>query len=118
MNTSGDRDPGPRVLSEQPSLTLGSGRRAPAAETRTRMGDAVEAQQRPPDGRLWIDLDAPDPDASDAPGPPPDFAHGQAFGRSLRVALAMKGGVSLAVWIGGAVAELDILRRIRIIGSG
>lgn len=26
----------------------------------------------------------------------------------------MRGGVSLAVWIGGAVAELDILRRIRI----
>ncbi|MDF0514910.1 DUF3376 domain-containing protein [Agromyces sp. H3Y2-19a] len=34
--------------------------------------------------------------------------------RGLRVALAMKGGVSLAVWIGGAVAELDILRHIRI----
>ncbi|KQM83902.1 DUF3376 domain-containing protein [Agromyces sp. Leaf222] len=34
--------------------------------------------------------------------------------RGLRVALAMKGGVSLAVWIGGAIAELDILRRIRI----
>nr|WP_240898884.1 DUF3376 domain-containing protein [Kocuria sediminis] len=26
----------------------------------------------------------------------------------------MRGGVSLAVWIGGAVAELDLLRRIRI----
>ncbi|MWB98013.1 DUF3376 domain-containing protein [Agromyces seonyuensis] len=35
--------------------------------------------------------------------------------RRLRIALAMKGGVSLAVWIGGAVAELDVLRRIRII---
>ncbi|WP_162256622.1 DUF3376 domain-containing protein [Agromyces sp. Soil535] len=34
--------------------------------------------------------------------------------RTLRVALAMKGGLSLAVWIGGAIAELDILRRIRI----
>ncbi|MGI9823380.1 DUF3376 domain-containing protein [Agromyces sp. Marseille-Q5079] len=34
--------------------------------------------------------------------------------RGLRIALAMKGGVSLAVWIGGAVAELDVLRRIRI----
>jgi patatin-related protein len=39
-----------------------------------------------------------------------------AFHRTLRVALAMKGGVSLAVWIGGAVAEFDLLRRIRIYG--
>lgn len=38
--------------------------------------------------------------------------------RGLRVALAMKGGVSLAVWIGGAIAELDILRRIRIYRVG
>src|SRR5664279_2459330 len=38
-----------------------------------------------------------------------------AFGRRLSIALAMKGGVSLAVWIGGAVSELDILRRIRIV---
>lgn len=30
---------------------------------------------------------------------------------TLRLALAMRGGVSLAVWIGGAVAELDVLRR-------
>jgi len=29
----------------------------------------------------------------------------------LRLALAMRGGVSLAVWIGGAVAEIDRLRR-------
>ncbi|GGI48098.1 putative acylesterase/phospholipase RssA [Agromyces flavus] len=36
------------------------------------------------------------------------------FNRTLRVALAMRGGVSLAVWIGGAVAELDLLRRIRL----
>ena len=41
-----------------------------------------------------------------------------AFGRTLRLALAMRGGVSLAVWIGGAVAELDILRRIRIHRDG
>ncbi|MCS5735527.1 DUF3376 domain-containing protein [Herbiconiux daphne] len=40
-----------------------------------------------------------------------------AFNRSLRVALAMKGGISLAVWIGGAVAELDLLRRIRVLGT-
>ena len=39
------------------------------------------------------------------------------FGRTLRIALAMKGGVSLAVWIGGAVAELDVLRRVRIVGE-
>src|SRR3954453_1975949 len=31
--------------------------------------------------------------------------------RTLRLALAMRGGVSLAVWIGGAVAEIDVLRR-------
>lgn len=31
--------------------------------------------------------------------------------RELRLALAMRGGVSLAVWIGGAVAEIDRLRR-------
>jgi patatin-related protein len=44
------------------------------------------------------------------------------FRRTLRIALAMRGGISLAVWIGGAVAELDILRRIRWVqgesGSG
>ncbi|MEX5254972.1 DUF3376 domain-containing protein [Kocuria arenosa] len=45
-----------------------------------------------------------------------EAAAGQApaFGRTLRLALAMRGGVSLAVWIGGAVAELDLLRRIRL----
>lgn len=37
--------------------------------------------------------------------------------RTLRIALALKGGVSLAVWIGGAVAELDVLRRLRIGGD-
>lgn len=31
--------------------------------------------------------------------------------RTLRLALALRGGVSLAVWIGGAVAELDLFRR-------
>ena len=31
--------------------------------------------------------------------------------RELRLALAMRGGASLAVWIGGAVAEIDELRR-------
>ncbi|WP_198412192.1 DUF3376 domain-containing protein [Mycetocola zhujimingii] len=34
--------------------------------------------------------------------------------RILRAALAMRGGVSLAVWIGGATAEMDLWRRIRI----
>ncbi|MFI7482753.1 DUF3376 domain-containing protein [Kocuria sp. M1R5S2] len=50
--------------------------------------------------------------ADAAAGRPP------AFGRTLRFALAMRGGVSLAVWIGGAVAELDVLRRIRIHRDG
>jgi predicted acylesterase/phospholipase RssA len=36
----------------------------------------------------------------------------------LRVALAMRGGVSLAVWIGGVAAELDLLRRIRLFDVG
>ncbi|GAA2046234.1 hypothetical protein GCM10009819_37600 [Agromyces tropicus] len=40
------------------------------------------------------------------------------FNKTLRVALAMRGGVSLAVWIGGAVAELDLLRRIRLYDDG
>ena len=32
-------------------------------------------------------------------------------GQELRLALAMRGGVSLAVWIGGAVSEIERLRR-------
>ena len=32
-------------------------------------------------------------------------------GPELRLALAMRGGVSLSVWIGGAVAEIDMVRR-------
>jgi patatin-related protein len=39
-------------------------------------------------------------------------------GRTLRIALAMRGGVSLAVWIGGVAAELDLLRRIRLFDVG
>jgi patatin-related protein len=31
--------------------------------------------------------------------------------QTLRLALGMRGGVSLAVWIGGGVAELDVLQR-------
>ncbi len=48
---------------------------------------------------------------------PPADSRKPAFNRSLRVALAMKGGISLAVWIGGAVAELDLLRRVRVLGT-
>jgi predicted acylesterase/phospholipase RssA len=40
-----------------------------------------------------------DPTGEDAPSP-----------RQLRLALSMNGGVSLAVWIGGAVCEIDQLR--------
>ena len=43
-----------------------------------------------------------------------DNAHPESTGyrnRTLRLALAMRGGVSLAVWIGGAVAEIDLFRR-------
>src|SRR5690242_14521486 len=42
---------------------------------------------------------------------PPDKSAPSTAGRELRVALAMRGGVSLAVWIGGAMAELDLARR-------
>jgi len=45
-------------------------------------------------------------------------SQGSAYGRVLRLALAAKGGVSLAVWIGGAVAEIDVLRRVRLIRMG
>jgi predicted acylesterase/phospholipase RssA len=54
---------------------------------------------------------------TDDPGLTSNAERSPAFHRTLRVALAMKGGVSLAVWIGGAVAEFDILRRIRIFDS-
>ncbi|WP_375389825.1 patatin-like phospholipase family protein, partial [uncultured Amnibacterium sp.] len=67
-----------------------------------------------PSHQYWI------PVSLHAPPPPPSeplehLPAGQdASGRTLRIALAMKGGVSLAVWIGGGVAEIDVLRRIRI----
>ena len=41
-----------------------------------------------------------------------------AFNRVLSLALAMRGGVSLAVWIGGNVAEIDVIRRVRIWRDG
>lgn len=41
-----------------------------------------------------------------------------AGGSELRLALAMRGGVSLAVWIGGACAEIDELRRTTDGGGG
>ena len=47
----------------------------------------------------------------------PDGAR-PAANRTLRIALAMRGGVSLAVWIGGVAAELDLLRRIRLYDVG
>ena len=43
--------------------------------------------------------------SSDGPG-----AAGQAERSVLRFAVAMRGGVSLAVWIGGAMQEIDHLR--------
>jgi hypothetical protein len=58
----------------------------------------------------------PDPGSPRPQGAPPpsDLDDTGAFGRALSIALAMKGGVSLAVWIGGAVSEIDVLRRVRI----
>ncbi|TDW30908.1 DUF3376 domain-containing protein [Cryobacterium psychrophilum] len=46
---------------------------------------------------------------------PFDDTQARPYDRTLRLALAMRGGVSLAVWIGGTVAELDILRRLRLV---
>ncbi|MGC5246136.1 DUF3376 domain-containing protein [Gordonia sp. DT219] len=47
----------------------------------------------------------------------PDVSGNQAPKRTLRVALAMRGGVSMAVWIGGVIAELDLLRRAADLGA-
>ncbi|GGF02799.1 DUF3376 domain-containing protein [Mycetocola zhadangensis] len=58
-----------------------------------------------------------DPTRPPAPRPLPEeeqAALQPRHSRVLRAALAMRGGVSLAVWIGGAVAEIDVWRRIRI----
>ncbi len=66
----------------------------------------------PSDAFVRLRLTTQDPAQRETTSTIPSTA---AFGRSLKVALAMKGGISLAVWIGGAVAELDLLRRIRIV---
>lgn len=52
---------------------------------------------------------SPEPSLEDqatAPGDVPDLPES-----TLRFAVAMRGGVSLAIWIGGALAEIDALRR-------
>lgn len=64
----------------------------------------------PPPPGIRLELVGPTRSAADDPRP-------RAFGHTLRFALAMRGGVSLAVWIGGAVAELDALRRIRLVAD-
>lgn len=38
-----------------------------------------------------------------------------AFNRVLRAAISLRGGVSLAVWMAGSLAELDLVRRIRVV---
>ncbi|MET9200019.1 DUF3376 domain-containing protein [Gordonia sp. NPDC003585] len=48
---------------------------------------------------------------ANAPSGDPSTAPAALEGKTLRIALAMRGGVSMAVWIGGAVAELDLMRR-------
>ncbi|MGX5358326.1 DUF3376 domain-containing protein [Kocuria sp. KH4] len=75
----------------------------PAARTE------VAPEGRAPGTGLRLTVLPPDRRVAEAAGGQPP-----AFGRTLRIALAMRGGVSLAVWIGGAVAELDLLRRIRL----
>lgn len=64
------------------------------------------------EGAPGVRLELVGPGRSIADDPRP-----RAFGHTLRFALAMRGGVSLAVWIGGAVAELDTLRRIRLVAD-
>lgn len=45
------------------------------------------------------------------PDDPPTSPAPRVSPQELRLGLAMRGGVSLAVWIGGACAEIDFLRR-------
>src|SRR6266566_280225 len=63
-----------------------------------------------PPHELGVSLDMPtldiENDAGTVVGDKPPTPH-----RTLRLTLAMRGGVSLAVWIGGVVAELDLFRR-------
>ncbi|MGW0890546.1 patatin-like protein [Saccharopolyspora sp. NPDC002578] len=47
---------------------------------------------------------------ADSGGEPASGAGDAENDQELRLALAMRGGASLAVWIGGAVAEIDLLR--------
>ena len=42
----------------------------------------------------------------DLPQPPTEQLAGHGAGREMRVTLAMNGGVSLAVWMGGVVGEV------------
>ena len=55
--------------------------------------------------------DTAEPTDQDQPDARSDGEDANQPQRELRVALAMRGGVSLAVWIGGAVSELDLARR-------
>ena len=62
---------------------------------------------------LRADPDRPD-DADSEVGPQPTMEQDTNVEQrrpTLRLAVAMRGGVSLAVWTGGALAELDVLRR-------
>ncbi|GAA1845136.1 DUF3376 domain-containing protein [Agromyces salentinus] len=92
---------------EPPSST------APAERTYGRFPDR-HGRDLAPDAAVEAFTGAPD--AAEDPNPRVFLPRGASpyHARGLRIALAMKGGVSLAVWIGGAIAELDILRRIRI----
>ena len=58
------------------------------------------------------DVSTPDVSGPNVSGPNISTANSSMTNTTtLRLALGMRGGVSLAVWIGGAVAELDDLRR-------
>ena len=101
----------------------------PKTPTDQRRNPPVDQQPNPPvdqqpntpvDQQLDTPVDEQPntPIADRATGTLRDHLYPPVHGRNLRIALTMKGGVSLAVWIGGAVAELDVLRRIRIYRGG
>lgn len=97
-NEPGRGEPGDRTVFE---LDLGGAFPNSLAPGSDRPARAPLRRQVP-----YLDMEA-------APGDPPR-EYEPAHQRTLRLALAMRGGVSLAVWIGGAVAEIDLWRRLRI----
>lgn len=88
-------------------------RQTPSRDVGPTAPSGPDPQNRPIPGYLNLPLYEKDP-VPEFTELPDGHAPAPWHGRALRVALAMKGGLSLAVWIGGAIAELDVLRRVRI----